>query len=52
MSASSLNSKGMLRQPAPDDRVIHLLLAGALDDKPDENMIAGNRSVTNGPNGV
>ena len=52
MSGSSLNSHGMLRQQAPDDRVIHLLLAGALDDKLDGYMIAGKRSVTNGPNGV
>ena len=41
---------GMLRQSPPDDRVIHLFPTGAPDDKPDGKMIAGNRSVTIGPN--
>ena len=52
---AALNIQGadeqrMLRKPSPNDRVVQVLPAGALDDKPDRDMIAGSRFITNGPN--
>ena len=39
-------------KPSPDDRVIHLLPAAALDNEPDGDVIAGYRFIANGPNGM
>ena len=48
----STDKKGVMREPSSDDRVIQLLLARALDDQPDRNVITGNRLVTNGSNSM
>ena len=42
----------MLRKPSPDDRVVQLLPARALDDEPDRDVIAGYRFFANGSNRV
>ena len=41
LKIQSTDEPWMFREPSPDDRVIHLLPAGALDDEPDGDVIAG-----------
>ena len=42
----------VLRKPSQDDRVIRLPIARAFDDEPNRNMVARDRPVAYGFNGM
>ena len=44
--------KRVLRKPSPNDEVVHLFPARALDNEPDGDVIARYRPITNGSNRV
>ena len=45
-------NKGCCVKPSPDVRVVRLLLATALDNEPDGDVIASYLFITNGTDGV